>query len=270
MVSKAWKNLPDDEREGWEEMAKRDKARYEMEKSMYSGPWKVPAKTRSQKDPSAPKRPMSAFLSFSNSRRAQVKIENSAIGNAEISRLLAQMWKDASEGDRKDHIDKEFSLRQKYKVAIAEWRRNSESEMNAARKAREDEAMKAVLAIKEGSNTDYGIAQGEHHQNTSAHLNHREGSHVDAGAVFPYNTTAINTHANMQPGYAYPQHYGYGGPEHYGYGGHTTDPGAPPPPMDPGSYSHGHYYERGTPYYDGYGQPYGQGNAYPQTSGTSN
>lgn len=155
MVSIAWKTLSSEDKEDWEEMARRDKARYEMEKTMYTGPWKVPAKKRSQKDPNAPKRPMSAFLSFSNSKRAQVKIKHSDIGNAEVSRILAQMWKDAGEEERKEHIDKEFKLRQTYKVAIAEWRTNSENEMQAARTEREDRAMQAVLAGKSAQDADY-------------------------------------------------------------------------------------------------------------------
>ena len=88
MVSQAWKDLSSEEREKWEEMARKDKARYEMEKSMYTGPWKVPAKKRSQKDPNAPKRPMSAFLSFSNSKRSYVKDKHPDIGNAEVSRNI--------------------------------------------------------------------------------------------------------------------------------------------------------------------------------------
>ena len=56
MVSAAWKALSHDEREVFEDMARRDKARYEVEKTMYAGPWKVPAKKRASKDPNAPKR----------------------------------------------------------------------------------------------------------------------------------------------------------------------------------------------------------------------
>jgi hypothetical protein len=41
MVSKAWKTLPEDEREKWEDMAREDKTRYENEKTLYKGPWKV-------------------------------------------------------------------------------------------------------------------------------------------------------------------------------------------------------------------------------------
>ena len=144
MVSQAWKALPDDEREKWEVMARQDKARYEMEKSMYTGPWKVPATKRVRKDPKAPKRPMSAFLSFSNSKRADVKGEHKGAKNAEISRILAQMWKEADPNEKKKFIDEEFALRQQYKIAMSEWKRQSEEEMEMKRKEREDEAMRAV------------------------------------------------------------------------------------------------------------------------------
>ena len=69
MVSHAWKVLSREERETWEEMARQDKARYEMVKSMYSGPWKVVVKKiRVSKDPLASKGAMLAFLSFLNSK----------------------------------------------------------------------------------------------------------------------------------------------------------------------------------------------------------
>lgn len=144
MVSQAWKALPEDEREKWEEMARQDKARYEMEKSMYTGPWKVPATKRISKDPKAPKRPMSAFLSFSNSKRSEVKSKYKDAKNAEISRILAQMWKGADAEEKKSFIDEEFALRQKYKKAMTEWKRQSEEEIKSKREERENEALKAV------------------------------------------------------------------------------------------------------------------------------
>eukprot|EP00534_Pseudo-nitzschia_fraudulenta_P003715 CAMPEP_0201131450 /NCGR_PEP_ID=MMETSP0850-20130426/42819_1 /ASSEMBLY_ACC=CAM_ASM_000622 /TAXON_ID=183588 /ORGANISM="Pseudo-nitzschia fraudulenta, Strain WWA7" /LENGTH=415 /DNA_ID=CAMNT_0047401493 /DNA_START=259 /DNA_END=1506 /DNA_ORIENTATION=+ len=144
MVSQAWKALPEDEREKWEVMARQDKARYEMEKSMYTGPWKVPATKRASKDPKAPKRPMSAFLSFSNSKRGFVKNKYKDAKNAEVSRILAQMWKDADGDEKKTFIDEEFELRQQYKIAMTEWKRQSEEEIRTKRLERENEAMKAV------------------------------------------------------------------------------------------------------------------------------
>jgi HMG (high mobility group) box len=144
MVSQAWKDLSEDERERWEEMARQDKARFEMEKSMYTGPWKVPATKRTGKDPTAPKRPMSAFLSFSNSKRSQVKAKFKDTNNAEISRILARMWKESPPEDKSKFIDEEYRLRQDYKIAMAEWKRQSEAEFKSKRAERENQAMQAV------------------------------------------------------------------------------------------------------------------------------
>lgn len=144
LVSQAWKELPADERSRYDEMARKDKARFEVEKTLYTGPWKVPAKKRSQKDPNAPKRPMSAFLSYSHAKRAEVKKENPHMSNAEISRILAQRWKEASDEEKKEHVDLELKLRQKYLTEIAAWRKNAEEEMSEQRRQREEYAMKAV------------------------------------------------------------------------------------------------------------------------------
>jgi hypothetical protein len=260
MVSQAWKTLPQEEREQWEELARRDKARYEMEKTMYTGPWKVPAKKRSQKDPNAPKRPMSAFLSFSNSKRSQVKNAHPNIGNAEVSRILAQMWKDAAEDERKDHIDKEFKLRQMYKVAIAEWRKNSECEMQAARQEREDEAMRAVDAGKTGAEQEYEN-RGDYQYAVTAYPTHHPspGSHIQSWEV-PSYAASSGHHNGASSYYPHPQHYG-----HAAY----AEPNASAIDAAGPSYPQGPYYDRGAPVYDGYGQPYGQAPTYPPSYGTN-
>jgi hypothetical protein len=144
LVSKAWKALPSEEREKWDRIAIRDKERFEMEKAMYKGPWKVPVSAKPTKDPDAPKRPMSAFLSFSNCKRSCVKRENPKVPNAGISRLLAKLWSDAPEEERKFHIEQEFRLRQKYKGEIAAWKEQVSTELLAARKEREERALQAV------------------------------------------------------------------------------------------------------------------------------
>ena len=142
MVSKAWKELSDEERERWEAIARKDKARYEMEKAMYKGPWKVAAKGKFPKDHEAPKKPMSAYLSFSNCKRAAVKAQYPTADSTEISRILAQLWRDATEDERKEHVEKEYILRQEYKTEMAEWSRRKELEYQTARKEREDRAMR--------------------------------------------------------------------------------------------------------------------------------
>jgi hypothetical protein len=111
-----------------------------IEKASYTGPWQVPWK-RAKKDPSAPKRPMSAFLYFSQGRRSKLKDANPTLKNTEVSRLLGELWRKASEDDKKPHIEKEKHERGKYKIAIAQWREEFEAKVEEQRKNRVEQAV---------------------------------------------------------------------------------------------------------------------------------
>jgi high mobility group protein B1 len=151
LVSKAWGDLPPEKREKWDALARRDKTRYEMEKSKYTGPWKVPADRRALKDPNAPKRPMSAFLAFSNPRRGMVKQNNPEMDNSQISKALSRMWKDAPEQVRQKYINEEFTKRNRYKQVIMEWKKENDEQKRLDRQYQEDIALQAVDATEEQS-----------------------------------------------------------------------------------------------------------------------
>lgn len=138
--------MPPEEKENWEKKARKDKARYEVEKSMYKGPWKVPANKRTPKDPTAPKRPMSAFLAFSNKRRAGLKREHPDATNADLSKMLSKTWREAPEELRKKYMDEEAGLRATYKVEVAKWRKKVAEERKQERTEREAVAMQAAEA----------------------------------------------------------------------------------------------------------------------------
>jgi hypothetical protein len=48
LVAEEWKALSPPDRKKWDQVATQDKARYNVEKSLYTGPWQVPSK-RSKK-----------------------------------------------------------------------------------------------------------------------------------------------------------------------------------------------------------------------------
>jgi len=133
MVSEAWKNLTTDEREVWEEKARLDKRRYDLEKATYDGPCRVKVR-RAKKDPSAPKKPMSAYLSFANSKRATIRSVHPKATNGEISKILATMWREAPQEVRQPYIDVEARLRDIYKVDIAAWRSRQQQKRAAEKK----------------------------------------------------------------------------------------------------------------------------------------
>ena len=181
MVSEAWKSLPADEREYWEEMARKDKERYEFEKSNYKGPWKVPAE-KPVKDPNAPKRPMSAFLSYSNSKRSAVKKLNPHMTNAEVSRILAKMWKTATDDDKSEFVQNEFKARQRYRLAMVDWKAGADDRKEAQRQRE----------IREQNNTTVpDTAESEQQLSSLAgFLNVAQDDEVDAGA-------SLDTWGNM-------------------------------------------------------------------------
>lgn len=66
---------------------------------------------------------MSAFLFYSLKKRHQIKKENPDMKNTDVSRVLGEMWRSLNDEERQPFVDKEKEERDKYKVAIAEWRK---------------------------------------------------------------------------------------------------------------------------------------------------
>jgi len=130
--SELWKKLSPEERAHWDARAEKDKERFMLEKAAYTGPWQIPWK-RAKKDPSAPKRPMSAFLYFSQDRRGSLKTANPTMRNTEISSILGKLWRDASDEDRRPYVERELFDRNKYKAVLATWKKADKVRKEAER-----------------------------------------------------------------------------------------------------------------------------------------
>ena len=118
--------------------------RYEAEKAIYKGPWKIPSNKRKTKDPAAPKRPMSAFLAYSNSRRAALKREHPKSTNADLSRMLSKSWKELPPTERAVYMAEERKLRDQYKMDMSEWRKKVAEDKKVEREEREVAALQAA------------------------------------------------------------------------------------------------------------------------------
>jgi hypothetical protein len=143
-ISDEWRNLKQDAKRKWDEMARQDKERYQREKAEYAGPWKVRTNLRKPKDPNSPKKPVPAYFAFSNERRQEVKNSNPSATNGEVSRLLSKMWKDAPEEVRKFYLDREAEERERYTESMAEWKAKRRREV-------------AEQALEENNRLDNGV-----------------------------------------------------------------------------------------------------------------
>ena len=121
VVADEWKKLSDKDRAYWDEQSRNDKVRYVREKAAWNGPSLVP-KRRAKKNPLAPKRPMSAFLKFSQTRRTMVKKENPDMSNTDVSRLLGEMWRNASPKETAPYREQELLERANYNNEIKKFK----------------------------------------------------------------------------------------------------------------------------------------------------
>jgi hypothetical protein len=179
------------ERSVWEEKARKDKARYEVEKSMYTGPWKVSSKKLAKKDAAAPRRPMSAFLAFSNATRAQVKQKHPGMANIEVTKILAQLWKDAPDSERCIFIDREAELRKEYLVAISEWRATVAAQEYDERQKREQIAMDVADKMEAQGDKDFSTFAARYAGSSPTDLNASSNtSNSSMPLLFPPTSTS--------------------------------------------------------------------------------
>jgi hypothetical protein len=98
-VSVSWELLSLEEREEWRLRMEEDRIRYEAEKSNYNGPWKIPAPTNNVSSctddgvPAPLKRPMSAFVAFSNDYRPAIQYQHPNATDENLSEMLSKSWK---------------------------------------------------------------------------------------------------------------------------------------------------------------------------------
>jgi len=74
-----------------------------------------------------PKQPMSAYLAFANPRRAQLRVNEPYLTNAQLSQRLAQDWKEASEETKRKYQDEEKERRAQYQEKLKAWKEQQDT-----------------------------------------------------------------------------------------------------------------------------------------------
>jgi HMG (high mobility group) box len=87
----------------------------------------IAPKRRAKKDPNAPRRPMSAFLAFSQARRSEVRKLNPSMDNTDISKLLGSIWSTEPMSEKAQYIEAEKIQRAHYKEEMRKFRQQRPS-----------------------------------------------------------------------------------------------------------------------------------------------
>lgn len=144
-MSAAWRELTDEERAPWNQMAACDKARFNYEMANYKGPLKVLKGTRQKRDPKAPKRPTPAFLSYSQAKRKEIQTLHPTLRTTEIASLLSKMWKNEHPTVREHYVHQAGLLQAKYKHDVAVHKQELAHEKKTKEKASMLAAMEEVM-----------------------------------------------------------------------------------------------------------------------------
>ena len=133
-LGEMWKALSDAEKEPFNKMAAADKERYAKAMEVYTPPEgsdepepKKGKKAKAKKDPNAPKKALSAFILFSNAKRAEVTAELKAAnpdmkGVAEVGKKLGEMWKALSDAEKEPFNKMAADDKERYAKAMEDYK----------------------------------------------------------------------------------------------------------------------------------------------------
>jgi uncharacterized short protein YbdD (DUF466 family) len=97
--SEKWKAMSAKEKHRFEEMAEKDKGRYDKEMQNFEssgGKGGRGGKRKRTKDPNAPKRALSAFFCFCNDERPKVKAQHPNMTVGDVAKELGKRWETCS------------------------------------------------------------------------------------------------------------------------------------------------------------------------------
>ena len=124
LLSNAWKELSDEDKEAFNQKASEDKARYEAEMKEYKQALNVmdddsvrsttKKKKKAKKDPNAPKRVTTAYMLFVKEKRSEIVEKNPDASFGEIGKLMGTAFNALNEDEKKKYDDMITEDRERY------------------------------------------------------------------------------------------------------------------------------------------------------------
>jgi hypothetical protein len=132
-----WKAMKTNDKKRFEDMASKDKVRYDKEMANYTpseatGRGKGKKGKRAPKDPNAPKRALSAFFCFCNEERSKVKAKNPNMTVGDIAKELGKRWETCANKTKYEELAAKDKVR--YEKEMAAYKKGGAAPA-AARKA---------------------------------------------------------------------------------------------------------------------------------------
>jgi hypothetical protein len=142
MIAVEYKKMSEDEKKKYDNMATEDKERYATEMKDYvppsdddddddgdnGGGKKKVVKKKVKKDPNAPKKPLTTYLSYSVKIRPALKAENPDMSFGDIARAIAEKYKALSTEEMAKLNEQAELDKQKYQKEMATYKNKQVAE----------------------------------------------------------------------------------------------------------------------------------------------
>ncbi len=77
--------------------------------------------SKKKKDPLRPKRPLTAFMRFSTFKRAELKVKHKDLSMTELSKLIGEAWRNASDEEKRPHQEQAAEDHEAYRLEMEKY-----------------------------------------------------------------------------------------------------------------------------------------------------
>lgn len=77
----------------------------------------MPKTKKKEKDPNKPKRPLTAFMRYSSTRRSKIRSDDPTKSMIEISKIIGEEWRNLSVVDKRPYHDSATKDHEEYRIA---------------------------------------------------------------------------------------------------------------------------------------------------------
>ena len=143
-LTQMWKDLDDEARKEYEDLAVKDKQRYQKEMEA-----KGLAKKPKVVDSEAPKKAQSAFFLYSAEARDKIKKEQTEMKQADILKKIGAEWKALSDAEKKKWEEKAKADKERYEREMAEYKGGADASAGSKRPANKGQTASTKKARKD-------------------------------------------------------------------------------------------------------------------------
>ncbi len=127
LIGAQWRQLTDDQKRPYTEMARKDRERYKEAMQHYTptpGYEDTGRRRRKKKDPNAPKKPKSAYFIYAETRRADLRQQFPDDRVSDTAKRTGEEWRNMNDEDKRPFREQAEVLKKQYDEAMAEYRGN--------------------------------------------------------------------------------------------------------------------------------------------------